>query len=133
MIWISLTLLLSVFLEANYINIPLTLAVLIFWTVINQKKEMYFFSFIAGVLLDFLTFGQLGVTSVLFTIIIFVILLYTSKFEIRTLGFVITFCFLGSFLYLFIKGFGNLFFGSLLITLIEAISFAIYQKYNLQK
>lgn len=133
MILIILTLLFSVFLEVNFLTMPLTLSVLIFWTVTTQKSEIYLFSFLAGLLLDMFSFNQVGFTSFFLLLTTLIIFLYRSKFEIKTVGFVAVFCFLASFVYLFLKGGNDLIFVSLLMSFVTAVSFKIYQRYNLQK
>lgn len=132
MIWIVVTLILSIVLEANYINLPLTFASLVFWTVITQRNALFAIAFFAGLLLDGLTFNFFGMTSAYFLLAIFAIFLYRSKFEIQTTGFVGALCFLGSVAYMVLKGSGNVFLGSLLTAIITIISFRAYQVYSLK-
>lgn len=132
MIWIVLTLVLSIILEANYISLPLTFASIVFWTVVTQRSEIFAVAFFAGLLSDALTFNFFGGTSAYLLLAILAIFLYRSKFEIQTVGFVGAFCFLGSIILMALKGSGNIFFGSLLTSIIMIISFRVYQVYSLK-
>lgn len=132
MIWIVVTLILSIILEANYTSLALTFASLVFWTVALQRSEIFIVAFFAGLLLDGLSFNSFGMTSAFFLLSIFAIFLYRSKFEIQTVGFVGIFCFLGSIVYMLLKGSGDVLLGSLLTAIVMIISFRIYQIYSLK-
>lgn len=133
MIWVVITLIFSIILEANYLSFPLTFASLVFWTVVLQRSDIFAVAFFAGLVLDGLIFNPPGLTSAYFLLAIFAIFLYRSKFEIRTIGFVGGFCFVGSFIYMFLKGSENIFFGSILLSIIVTLVFKIYQIYSLKK
>lgn len=132
MIGVIATLILSIFLETNYISIPITFASLVFWTVVMQRNSLFIVAFFAGIFLDGLTFNFLGISSAFFLLSIFAIFLYRSKFEIKTIGFAGSFCFFGSIIFMILKGSGDILLGSFLTTLFFMISFKFYQIYGLR-
>lgn len=89
-----------IILESSVTTLPLVLLFLIFYTVFTRSESVFFIAFFAGLLLDILMLRPLGVTSIFFLVIIFLILLYENKFEIGTMYFVMIATFVMSFLYL---------------------------------
>lgn len=66
-------------------------------------KNSYSWAFLAGLILDLLTGQRLGLSSLLFLLILFLFHLYSRKYEPR-LSFLIPFIFLASFFFAKIKG-----------------------------
>lgn len=101
-------LILALLLETSLTTIPLVLTMLICLTVIYKQNFVFIFAFIFGLLLDLILFNQIGMSSILFVIFLFLILMYQRKFEIKTASFVLVSSFLGSFIYLWIFSYHNL-------------------------
>jgi len=124
------SLLVAIVLESTITTLPLVLLIILFLSVINKKKEVFVIAFFAGLLLDVLSFGRIGLSSLYFTIFVFLIFLYQRKFEIETLYFVAIFSFLGSFIYLFLEGVKYAFSQSLFATFLIVLSFLAFKKFN---
>ena len=118
----------SVVLESTLVALPVTLAVIVFAAIVTQGKSIFLLAFIAGLLLDILALRTIGVSSLVFVVLIFLIYQYSGKFEIKTLNFFAVFIFFSSLSYLFIINGGNIFLESILLTLISVVSFFIYNK-----
>jgi cell shape-determining protein MreD len=122
-------LLLALFLEVSLITIPLIFLVLLCFVVIFRENWLFPLAFIFGILFDLLSFKTLGVTSAFLVLILFLVLLYQSKFEITTGYFVIIASFLGSLLFLFLQGYTHLIFVQAVVSSIIALSmFEILKK-----
>lgn len=93
----------SIFLEATFISIPLSLSIILCLTIIAQEKALII-SFLAGLLIDILSVHRLGSTSFLFLVFSFLIILYQRKYEINSYPFVLVSSFIGSVIYLFLLG-----------------------------
>ena len=127
---ILISLFFSVLLEATLTTLPLTLIVILFLAVTVRKNEVFLIAFLEGVLLDILSFGTIGVSSLYFVSLVFVVFLYQKKFEIETLTFFAIFSFVGSLGYLFIEGTGYVILQSLFITAVTFLSFVVFKKFN---
>lgn len=93
----------SIFLEATFISIPLSLSIILCLTIIAQEKALII-SFLAGLLIDILSVHRLGSTSFLFLVFSCLIILYQRKYEINSYPFVLVSSFIGSVIYLFLLG-----------------------------
>jgi cell shape-determining protein MreD len=100
-------LLIALILEASVTTIPFILLVLLCMIVLSRENWLFIPAFIFGILLDLIGFKTLGTSSIFFIIMLFLILLYQSKFEIATNLFVLAASFLGSLSYLFLLGYNN--------------------------
>ena len=126
-------LLIALFLESSVTSIPLVLLVLISFTVIYRNYSVFIMAFIFGLILDILTFKTVGISSLFFISVMFLILIYEKKFEIKTNYFVILASFLGSFFFLFIFGYGNIILQSFLSILIGLLIFQVLNKLQVNK
>jgi len=115
-------------LECFVVNLPLVLINIIALTVIRKDYSMFLVGLVLGILLDILTFRIVGVSSLFFITLIFLIHLYEKKFEITTNYFVILVCFVGSFAFIFIHHLHNLFFSSVISIFLGLLLFNIYKK-----
>lgn len=93
----------SIFLEATFISIPLSLSIILCLTIIAQEKALII-SFLAGLVIDILSVHRLGSTSFLFLVFSCLIILYQRKYEINSYPFVLVSSFIGSVIYLFLLG-----------------------------
>jgi cell shape-determining protein MreD len=71
--------------------------------VVFEKSWIFAIAFFTGLFLDIFLVRTLGQTSLFFLIYLVIILLYESKFEIKTKPFIFFASFLGSLLYLLIN------------------------------
>lgn len=130
--YLSLFLLLIFFLilEVAVVSFPFILVVLIAATVVLKDYYSFFLAFLFGLLLDILTFQTIGVSSIFFTVLVFLIFSYQKKFEITTNYFVITVCFLASILFSFIFGLSNIIFQSIVSVILGVLIFNSLQRIN---
>jgi len=131
------TLLLALLLEGTVTTLPLVLIVLLCLTIFRRDAIVFPVAFLAGILLDILTVQTIGVSSLFFTVMLFMILLYQRKYEINSYPFVAAAAFLGSFGFLFVFGRGNVFLDTIVNVFAALILFAllrfIYIKNKLQE
>lgn len=114
----------SIFLEATFISIPLSLSIILCLTIIAQEKALII-SFLAGLVIDILSVHRLGSTSFLFLVFSCLIILYQRKYEINSYPFVLVSSFIGSVIYLFLLGRSSLiiaFLGSAFTLLLFIVS-----------
>lgn len=134
MITIPLVLLLiALFLEISVTNIPLVLLILIPTCIVYRNYSIFIMAFIFGILLDILTFKTVGLSSLFFISVMFLILIYEKKFEIKTNYFVILASFLGSILFILIFGHRYLIETSIISVLIGLLIFQVLNKLNVSK
>lgn len=134
MITIPLALLLiALFLEISVTNIPLVLLVLIPACIVYRHYSVFIMAFIFGIFLDILTFKTVGLSSLFFISVMFLILIYEKKFEIKTNYFIILASFLASFAFLFIFGHKYLIETSIISVLIGLLIFQVFNKSNISK
>lgn len=127
---IILTLIISILLEATVTTLPLVLLTLLFLAVVFKSSDVYLIAFISGLFLDLFTLGRFGVSSLYFTVFVFLIYTYQRKFEIENIYFTLLFGFFGSFFYLLITGAQSLVLQSLVSTAIICTSFIVHGKFN---
>ncbi len=130
MVIILISLFLAILLEADITTLPLVLLIILFASVVIKKNEMFALAFFSGLILDIMSFGRIGLSSLYFTLFVFIIFLYQKKFEIETLHFVAIFSFFGSLGYLWIEGVSYFFLQSLFATIIVISSFIAYKSFN---
>lgn len=104
-------------------TISFSVGLLVVTTVIFKKSWVFFAAFLLGLFLDLALIRPLGYTSLIFTILVFLIRLYERKFEIETITFVFFAAFLGSLIYLMIFDYSNVFLQSLISALIGVLLF----------
>ena len=127
---IFVSLIFSILLESSLTTLPLTLIIILFSAVVIRKNEIFLLAFLAGLFLDFLTLETLGLSSLYFVSMVYVVFLYQKKFEIETLYFVTTFSFLGVFGYLFIERASYVLLQSLAVTVLVFFSYISFKKFN---
>lgn len=122
-------LIIALILEASLTTIPFVLLVLLCLLVIARENWLFVFAFAFGLVLDLVTFKTLGASSAFFVILLFLVLLYQSKFEIATNTFIFFASFLGSFGYLLLLGYNNnIIFQAIVSSVIGLILFKSLQR-----
>lgn len=127
---IILFLIIAAVLESSITTLPLTLLILVFAGVVTRSNNIFFLAFFAGLVLDFLSFRTIGLSSIYFVSFVFVIFLYQKKFEIQTLHFIMIFSFLGSLGYLILIGINNFFIQSVFSAILSSFSFFVFGIFN---
>lgn len=107
-------LIITLLLEGTITTLPLVLVVLLCLTIIRRDAMVFPVAFIAGFVLDVMAIRTLGTSSIFFTVMLFLILLYQRKYEINSYPFVGAAAFLGSLGYLVILGYQSWFIQSVL-------------------
>jgi hypothetical protein len=106
-------------------TIPFSVGLLVLSAVIFRKSWVFFLALGLGLFLDLIMMRILGYSSLILTILVFLVFLYERKFEIQTAAFVFISTFLGSLLYLKIFDFQQIFLQSLINALFTVIFFKL--------
>jgi len=123
----------ALILEASITTIPFVLLILLVFMAASRANWLFILAFVFGILLDLMGFKTLGISSTFFIIVLFLILLYQSKFEIATGVFILAVSFLSSFGYLFLLGYHqNLFLQAALSSIIGLIMFKLVLRVNIK-
>jgi len=121
----------ALILQASLTTIPLIFLCLLAFMALLRANWLFVLAFIFGILLDLVTFRALGASSIFLIVILFLVLLYQSKFEIATNAFIIVLSFLGSFGYLFLFGYHqDLLLQAILSSIIGLLMFKLLQRSN---
>lgn len=124
---ILLFLFFAILLQSFVTSVPLTIPIIIFSAVFIRTNIVFFLAFFSGFFLDLLTLNLLGVSSLFFVILVFIIYLYQRKFEIDNAIFVSFISFVASLIYLFLMGSNYAVLSSFMIFLLAGISFLVYK------
>lgn len=125
-------LLLALILEASLTTIPFVFLILLVFMALSRANWLFILAFVFGILLDLVGFRTLGISSAFFLIILFLVLLYQSKFEIATNAFIVAASFFGTLGYLILVGFDqNLLLQAILSSIIGLLLFKLMQKNKL--
>jgi cell shape-determining protein MreD len=116
-----LLLLLALVFEVSLTTIPFVFLVLLCLMVIFRGNWLFAVAFIFGLLFDFLSFRTVGISSSFLVLVLFLVLLYQSKFEITTAYFVAIASFLGSLLFLMLQGYTHLIFVQAIVSSVLAV------------
>ena len=130
MIVFLLSLVFAVILESTLTTLPLTLLMILFLAITRKSNDVFLFAFFAGFFLDILSFGLIGLSSLYFVVLVFIVFQYQKRFEIETMNFLALFSFLGSLIYLLIDGARFAFFQSLVATFIIISSYFVFRRFN---
>lgn len=124
-------LLLALVLEVSITTLPFIFLVLLCLTVILRVNWLFLLAFIFGLLFDAASFKTIGTSSAFLVIVLFLVLLYQSKFEITTGYFVLISSFVGSLLFLFLQGYVQFIFVQAAVSsIIALLLFKSIQKLN---
>lgn len=95
-----ISLLIAILFESTIVSLPLAFILMLVYDILNRSGKVFLSAFLVGLTLDIFTIRPLGATSIYFLLFFAVLLLYQSKYEIRTYFFVMVSSFIGSYLYL---------------------------------
>ncbi len=121
-------LILSIIIESTFSFLPLTLLIIIFSSIVIRKNDIFILAFFSGLFLDIFSLRTLGISSLIFVLITFLIFLYQKKFELETTHFIFMASLVGSFLYLFFTGSSNVVLGAIISSIISSVSFLAFAK-----
>lgn len=121
--FVIMLLTLLVVIASGITTIPFSIGLLAVFTVLFRKSWMFFVALGLGLILDLVAVRALGYTSLIFILFVFMIFLYERKFETQTTAFVAISTFLGSFAYLKIFDYQQIFFQSLINSLLAILFF----------
>lgn len=113
-------LVLSFFLEPLLFHSPITLVALSLFAVFQKKIWVFLLAVISGLIIDSISFFELGISSIYFSLVVGILFLYSRKFQTRNIVFY--------FLFIFIAIFCNLLFlspGQVLLRLVISLIFAV--------
>lgn len=130
MIIFLISLALGILLESSITTVPLTLVSIIFLAVSRKSNDVFLIAFLAGLILDILSFSLVGISSIYFVTVTYLIFLYQKKFEIETLNFLLVISFFGSFFYALMDGILVSLLQSLAVVMITAVSYLVFRKFN---
>lgn len=94
----------AVILEGALTSLPLVLIFLLCLMVMKKEEWIFGLALVSGIILDIFSLQEIGTTSVLLILFVFLILLYERKYEIATIPFVAGASLVGSFIYLTLLG-----------------------------
>lgn len=127
---IIFSLIITILLESTIITLPLTLILILFAAIVFRKNQIFALAFFSGLALDFLTFRNIGWSSLFFVTLVFIVFLYQKKFEIETLHFIFIMSAIGSFGYLLIQGISHPIPQAIISCFVLVLSFIIYTLTN---
>lgn len=90
---------LALILESTIIKAPLVLALIVAISSLEKVEAVFFVAFLAGLMLDIISFSSPGLRSLFFVSLVFMIYFYERKFEINNLFFVLFASIVGSSIY----------------------------------
>lgn len=102
MIKILAILSLFIILEGTVTFLPVTLLLLIFLTVKKRETWIFPLAFLSGIFLDMFYLNNLGLTSLFFLTLVFLIFLYERKFVISSPFFVLFFSLIAGLTFMFL-------------------------------
>lgn len=92
----------AIIFESTITTVPLILAVLTVYMILNKQTRFFYAGFAGGIILDSLSVRVLGSSSAFFVIWLYLILLYDRKYEIKSSVFVFLSIFFGSVIFLYV-------------------------------
>ena len=96
---LSLFFLIGIFLETYIVKMPFVTGILIIVTVLFPQWTIFLLACIVGIILDSVNFHSIGTSSIFFSVLIALLLLYSRKYEMQNPVFVGVSIFVGSLLY----------------------------------
>ena len=80
-LFLGLSILFFAFFEATLFLLPLTLLVVMSWGTEASGRRAFFLAFLSGIVIDLVTLRPLGMTSIVFLGLTFLIFLYGKKYR----------------------------------------------------
>jgi cell shape-determining protein MreD len=133
MIAYFLFIILAALIESTVSTLPLSFLLIFFLAVSLRENSIFPLAFLSGLLLDFLSFRLIGLSSLYFVSFSFLVLLYQRKFEIDTPYFVLFFSFFGSLFYLWIQGSSYGFMQALISSIFTFFSYQAYKIFSAKR
>lgn len=99
---IFLPILIFSLLQATFLPLNLVLLTVIFWVAWRPEKTSLYFAFAAGLILDLAKGMTLGLSSFLFLVISYLLILYSRRFNPLHPLFLVVFMLLATLIYSFI-------------------------------
>ena len=121
---------LAILLESTITTLPLVLLLILFLAITRKSNDVFAIAFISGLFLDILSFGTIGLSSLYFVVLVFIVYMYQRRFEIETINFLILFSFFGSLVYLLMDGVRFVLPQSIFATLLVIASYYMYRRFN---
>lgn len=113
------------FLELFWTTAPLFLAVVSITAILHKEVDALYLAFWGGFLLDIVSVRPPGGTSLFFISWVFFILLYERKYEINSLPFAGISTLIGSFIFLQIFDYPNIFLQAIVSSMIGLLIFGL--------
>ena len=126
----SIIALVLIVLQGIITTIPLLIGWVLYIAVSERPAVVCFFSFLAGILLDSLTFHPIGASSIFFICMLLLVYLYQRKFEVKSVLFICAASFVSSLVYQYLFGSVYIFQSSLVNALFASGIFGINRKIN---
>lgn len=125
-----LLILLSIlFLEGSFTTLPVALIFLLLTLVLTRKLPFVLtLALTSGVILDIVFVRPFFERSLFFVLFLLIIFLYERKFETKTLPFILSASFVGSFLYLVFFSYSDKLIQAFTAAAIAALIFIVFQK-----
>ncbi len=95
-------LIISIFVESTFINLPLVFILLVVFCILKKSGYVFLSAFLAGILLDLTAVRFPGTSSIFFLLVLLMIMLYQRKYEINSYPFILVSSFVGTYMYLII-------------------------------
>jgi rod shape-determining protein MreD len=99
-----LLLLIAGVLQTAVVPVNLLLLIVLDWAILRDFKQGVLIGFFAGLILDFFSLGRLGLSSVIFLMIVFLINLYKRRWTMLNYWLTLFLTFAFSFLFNFLVG-----------------------------
>lgn len=125
-VYIGLFLLINIFFQLLFLSLPIVLCSLLLIYIVTNDDLIIVSAFVIGLLLDAAVLQILGVSSLYFVCVLFLVSLYEKKFEVHTIQFVTFVSLFASLGYCFIIGFNHVLFVILFSIFYSTIGFTIY-------
>jgi hypothetical protein len=120
-----LLLIIATIIEGTMTTLPLVLICILCLTIVTRNIFVFLASFFVGLFLDIFALRPLGETSLFLLFFVLLLLLYQRKYEINSYPFVLLASFAGSFLFLTIFGYQDVFVQSSLSAMVAFVLFAV--------
>ena len=134
MLWVLIFI--FILLESVVTTLPLFLIGILIMLILQPggcSGWVFVAAFFGGLVLDASAARNLGGMSLFLISWLFFILLYVRKYEINTIPFVIVSSFFGTFLYLWLFGYGDIFIQSIVGSFLSGVLFILFRGMNVSE
>ena len=102
--WLLLPIIFLAFVQTTIYNFNFLWLFILVLALVGQEQEALAFAFVSGILVDLLSLGTLGLSSLIFVCGVFLVVLYQRKFTSKNLLFWLVFFFIGNTIFKIVKG-----------------------------